>query len=99
MKVAQIENGEVANVLLLSAATLEQFRQATGQTLIPIPEGEDVVVGDLYDAEENAFHRPALTWEEGERPKVVSLAEMQRQIEALQEQVRELLAAGGAEDK
>ena len=82
MTVAQIENGEVVNVILLSAAMLEQFRQATGQTLIPIPQDTDVIVGDLYDAKDHTFHRPEIVYE-GDRPKIVSLAELQRQISDL----------------
>ncbi|MCL2812566.1 MAG: hypothetical protein FWD25_11855 [Clostridia bacterium] len=82
MTVAQIENGEVVNVILLSAVMLEQFRQATGQTLIPIPEDTNVIVGDLYDAKDHTFHRPEIMYE-GDRPKIVSLADLQRQISDL----------------
>jgi len=86
MRVAQIENGEVANVLLLSQPMLEQFRAATGFTLIPIPDDGDVIVGDLYNEEDKVFHRPEIVYDDEGGAKIVSLADMQREIDGLKQE-------------
>jgi len=80
MKVAQIENGEVVNVLLLSQPMLEQFRAATGFVLIPIPGDGDVIAGDLYDGEEKVFHRPAMAYDDEGTVKIISLDQLQGQV-------------------
>jgi len=83
MKVAQIENGEVVNVLLLSQPMLEQFRAATGFVLIPIPGDGDVIVGDLYDEGTGEFHRPAMVYDDEGTVKIISLSGLQGDVKEL----------------
>ena len=83
MRVAEIQNGEVVNVLLLSAAALDSFRTVTGATLIPIPEDGDVIVGDLYDEGTGEFHRPAMVYDDEGTVKIISLSGLQGDVKEL----------------
>ena len=56
--VAQIEEDTVVNVLVIDEDDLAAFQAATGAALVPIPEGGDVIVGDLYANE--LFSRPGV---------------------------------------
>jgi hypothetical protein len=94
MKVAEIENGEVVNVLLLSAVALEQFREATGKHLVSVPQDGDVIVGDLYSQDDGTFHRPEMAYP-GDQTHIISVFDLYTQAGAMADILNALL--GGEE--
>ena len=93
MRVAEIRNGEVMQVLLLSQTALAEFQAATQMNLIPIPDGGDVITGDLYDVESNTFHRPVMEYIGEGMPRILSLEEMNGKLSALSAVVDAILDA------
>jgi len=77
---------------------LEQFQEATGYMLIPIPDEGDVIVGDLYNEEDKVFHRPETLYDDEGGVEIISLSKLREQLdeqEAAILELAEIIAGGG----
>lgn len=69
---AVIENYDVKNIILLKDEDKDVYCEHAlnaNEMLIPIIEGENICVGDVYDAENNVFYNPN---DEEETPEEIS---------------------------